>query len=1128
MPEIRRYTDFTLVLDDFVPDTGQYTLQLLPGRGWGELEKIPCSLDYAQIKPMLNALELDEIDGAQLLELGKALSNRLLPEGRLRLAFLDAVGDCGVGEGIRVRLQVHPTRLQQIPWEYCWLETQQAKDERSNFIVLNPKISVVRHPTIGEPVSSLQLGERKSLRMLATMANPRIPRVDPLNLGVERRILERVFRKIKNISWEPILENIDEASLDEGLAQKPDLFHFSGHGKYSEIEQEGSLVLVENSASAKKEPVTLAASILAKKLSLGGVRLAYLGACETSRMGGVSPWTGIAPALIAGGVPAVVAMQYRIDDQMATSFSRAFYTNLLAGLTLDEAMSAGRIAVFSQSDEDGVQWGVPTLYMRAENGMLFADLAETKEAQLDRAGLLLYLQKIQEEVAESRPLDARLGPLFAQPFYVRPFGQVDATPMKLDDLMESILDNPEMGGRARSVVLLAENGVGKTPALRGLFHRSVARALASAESSEKSAAGRFIIPIFAALRDLHGDMLQLVLNSFRSYYARNSGAPDVSTESMVDLLNKNNCLLFLDGLDELPVSETLGGVEIIRQFSARYPKLRFIFTCRTMNYRGQLGKAEAMEIDLLTEDQIRQVLGANDYKQLPDTLKRLARFRSMLEKLIGMEVEASHIASKGQLIRSLVLERTGLDGKGDKVPQIPLAALENLLEHLAYTMQSGHAAYLNDRQVMEVVINHIQDWHEKFTWRDAAAALEDFDTFKRNERRQWQFVDRSSQAYFAASAIAQDSNLLPRLLDEASDYTWRDTLDILVGIIDNPSGLLFELADRDPLVAARCFGLARPPLDPRIQRTLLDTLIDRLGRESSEGRAAIASFLSQNPLSNTKPALLDAMRHEGRSGVLLALIRALLPLADKPPKSREELQEQLDYLDAMDRVEAEIGLWALRVDLGRCQPPTPADILQIQQIEERFKAILLDPTQPELVSGTAAIILGLIGSDFARQALLSVWNKGALPIFLGWCVSEGLAQIKHPEVEEAALTALDSTTPAQRVWGYYLLGWVGTQRQVTSQLFQTLKDKKADVKLRGYAAEAIGRLDPLEGKKKLEERLTQEEDPWVLRKIIQSLCLIGGLDSIPLLEASLKSGWVQLRGVVRSAVSEIRRRYDVV
>lgn len=1124
MPDYRRYTDFILLLDDFVPETGAYTVQLLPGPDWGEPPKAFLDLKYPDIAPMLEALEADETDGAQLLTLGKALAERLLPAGPLRDAFLDAVRIRSSNEGLRVRLQIRAPILQQIPWEYCWLETQQAKEERSNFIVLNPKISVVRHPPISEPLAPLQMGERKTLRLLAGMANPRIPRVNPLNLTVEKRVLQSVFKKLKTVEWEPILENLDEAALDTALAKKPDLFHFSGHGVYSAAEQEGSLVLVENGAAQKKEPAILSASILAKKLALGGVRFAFLGACETSRVGGVSPWTGIAPALVAGGVPAVVAMQYRIDDQSAIVFSRAFYTSLLAGLTIDEAVAAGRIAVFGQSGEDDVQWGVPTLYLRAEKGLLFADMPENKDNFIDRTALLAYLQQIEEEFARSRPTNQRLVPLYSQAFYVRPAGHVAAEPMKLDDLMDSILDNPEVGGWARSIVLLAENGVGKTPALHGLFHRSVQRALISAEMPEKSPSGRFTVPFFVSLSNLHGDMFQLILNAFREYYGRSLGAADITVQDLTQLLNKNNCLLFLDGLDELPASNTLGGIEILRQFAAGHPRLRFIYTCRTINYRGQLGRAEAMEIDLLTEAQVRTVLGAVAYEALPDTLKRLARYRSMLEKLIGLEIESSNIKSKGQLIRSLVLERTGLDGESDKTPSIPLVAMESLLERLAYTMQREAVTFLSDRQVMDEINAQIRDWQEDFTWREAAAVLEEFNIFTRDGNRQWRFVDRSSQAYFAASAVAHDQSLLNPLLEEVSDYHWRDTLDILVGIVDNPSGLLFELADRDPLVAARCYGLARPPLDQRIQRTLLDTLIERLGRETAEGRAAIASFLGQNPLHNAKPALLEAIRREGRSGVISTLVRAMLPLAGCPPENEEELNKQLAHVDVVQRIDALISLWCRRVSL-KSVPAVPDG--EDARLDQRITAVMLDPAQPEIVAGVAAIILGLIGSDEARQSLLAAWTRGELPVLLGWCISDGLAQIRHPEVEKAALNSLDSPIVNQSIWAYYVLGWVGTQRQAASQLFQTLKNSKADYQLRGYAAEAIGRLDPPEGRKRLEERISQEEDPWVLRKIILALSMVGTIETVPLLEAYNQTGWVQLRSVVHSAISEIRRRFDV-
>ncbi len=1126
MADVRLYTDFVLVLDDFDPAAGSYTIQLLPGKSWGEPAKVPVELKFDEIEPLLDNLEADNTTGPEVVGLGMALADRLLP-GKLRAAFLQAVNDCGPNEGLRLRLQIRSTRLQQIPWEYCWVETQQAKDPRSNFIVVSPKISLVRHPVLSEPVPPLELGKRKSLRLLATMANPRTPGVELLNLSKEKRLLERVFRPIKMVTWEPILDNIDEATLDSGLAQKPELFHFSGHGKFLEEEQEGSLVLVEDASSARREPAYLQAGILAKKLSLGGVRLAYLGACESSRVGGVSPWTGIAPALIAGGVPAVVAMQYRVDDDMATVFSRAFYTNLLDGLTVDEAITAGRIAVFSQSGEDGVQWGVPTLYLRAENGVLFSDLAERRaESQrgIDRQALLDYLNNLHNEnLDNNQEINARLRPLYDQTFFVRRFGQVAAVPLKLDALIDSILDNPDMGGRARSVVLLAENGVGKTPALRGLFYRSVERALA--QLGEKGAASALSVPIFLSLSDLRGDLLPLVVNSYR-----NCGDPNVTAEEVNSLLNRYNCLLFMDALDEMPTSDTLGGIEILRQFAAGHPKVRFVYTCRTMNYHGQLGRAEVMEIDLLTSEQIRTVLGETAYNALPDSLKLLARYRSMLEKILELEGDQqSRISSKGQLVQHLVRARTGLDGQGARKSAIPLAAVESLLEYLAFEMQQAHAPSFSDRQVMEVIIRHLDEWHEAFTWRLAADALEDFDTVKRSERRQWVFTDRSTQAYFAASAIAQNPDLLAPLLDEISDYAWRDTLDILVGIIDNPSGLLFELADRDPLLAAHCYSLARPPLDKRVPKTLLDTLIDHLDHETSDGRSAIASYLSQNPLPNSKPALLDAVRREGRSGVILTLVRALLPLVDLPPADPAELQKHLAHFDTAVRIEAEISLWKAHTGI-RHQSPTPdaAALAQLGAIEAQLNAILVDPTQPEIAAGVAALLLGLIGSDFARACLLAVWSWSEVRILQGWCVCDGLALIKHPEVENAALRTLEDAGDLQTVWAIYLLGWVGTQRQAVSMLFQALKEKRAAIKVRGYAAESIGRLDPQDGRKKLEERLSLEEDPWVLRKIIQSLGAIGTLDTIPMLEAYQRTGWVQLRKITRGAISDIRRRFEAV
>lgn len=73
----------------------------------------------------------------------------------------------------------------------------------------------------------------------------------------------------------------------------------------------------------------------------------------------------------------MVGMQYKIQDKNAIHFSFHFYYALAKNLTIDEAVTFGRQAVFNKCDPDERawrDWGVPVLYLRteaAEDGMLF-------------------------------------------------------------------------------------------------------------------------------------------------------------------------------------------------------------------------------------------------------------------------------------------------------------------------------------------------------------------------------------------------------------------------------------------------------------------------------------------------------------------------------------------------------------------------------------------------------------------------------------------------------------------------------------------------------------------------------------------------------------------------------------
>ena len=47
--------------------------------------------------------------------------------------------------------------------------------------------------------------------------------------------------------------------------------------------------------------------------------------------------SGLAPALVAAGIPAVVANQYPVEDAAATAFARELYAQLAAGSALGDA-----------------------------------------------------------------------------------------------------------------------------------------------------------------------------------------------------------------------------------------------------------------------------------------------------------------------------------------------------------------------------------------------------------------------------------------------------------------------------------------------------------------------------------------------------------------------------------------------------------------------------------------------------------------------------------------------------------------------------------------------------------------------------------------------------------------------
>ncbi len=149
-----------------------------------------------------------------------------------------------------------------------------------------------------------------------------------------------------------------------------------------------------------------------------------LGACETGRRDGHNVWSGVAAALLKAGIPAVVAMQYKIKDTLAAAFSEAFYRALVAGFTVDEAVALGRAAMrveaIGQKMADNRDWGTPVLYLRAPGGAVFNPVsnAEARKAAEKKLGDFIN-QHMRRVEASGRVVGAVVGGLQIEPVNVQ-------------------------------------------------------------------------------------------------------------------------------------------------------------------------------------------------------------------------------------------------------------------------------------------------------------------------------------------------------------------------------------------------------------------------------------------------------------------------------------------------------------------------------------------------------------------------------------------------------------------------------------------------------------------------------------------------------------------------------------
>ncbi|HEV2904516.1 MAG TPA: CHAT domain-containing protein, partial [Pyrinomonadaceae bacterium] len=155
------------------------------------------------------------------------------------------------------------------------------------------------------------------------------------------------------------------------------ILHFIGHGTFEN--DDGHLLI--NSEDGGEDRIS-AATFADFFRNYPCLKLVVLNACQGAEVAATRELAGVAPQLVARGIPAVVAMQYPISDKAALVFAKEFYLKLCSGWSrgqVEMAISHARNRIHMDVEE-AVAFATPVLFMRSDTGIIF-DLQDSPQQQ---------------------------------------------------------------------------------------------------------------------------------------------------------------------------------------------------------------------------------------------------------------------------------------------------------------------------------------------------------------------------------------------------------------------------------------------------------------------------------------------------------------------------------------------------------------------------------------------------------------------------------------------------------------------------------------------------------------------------------------------------------------------------
>ena len=339
------------------PDLGQpfpLTVDSWAGIGTGQVE---LDVQDPELWAQIRRLEEYEVNRDDLRDLGTTLWRALFSAPDIERRYAACQAKAVNQKGVRIKLEIEPPTLAALPWEYLY------DPESQTFPALSPRTPITRYiePRQHEPPP---LAVEPPLRILLVSAQP--AGEEPIDVETEQAQILQAMSHLQQAGKVKIesLEHATVRKLQTMLRRPFHVLHYIGHGVYDERAACGMLALEDESG----ELHAISAPQLQYLLGDTTIRLAVFNACMTAHG---AAGRSIAGELMRAGLAATLAMEFAIPERSAIVFAGEFYRTLADGWPVDAAVAEGRKAMMFATDLHAMDWGIPVLFMRARDGMLF-------------------------------------------------------------------------------------------------------------------------------------------------------------------------------------------------------------------------------------------------------------------------------------------------------------------------------------------------------------------------------------------------------------------------------------------------------------------------------------------------------------------------------------------------------------------------------------------------------------------------------------------------------------------------------------------------------------------------------------------------------------------------------------